>query len=97
MKSFPAREVRARLRLRRGMLRELPNVAGRGYAVDAEERILGVRAVAAPVRDHSRRVVAAISAAGPAFRITDDNLDPLIAQVQKLAAEFSLRLGYAAP
>jgi DNA-binding IclR family transcriptional regulator len=74
---------------------ELRNVAERGYALDAEERILGVRAVAAPVRDHSGRVVAAISAAGPAFRITGDSLEPLISQVVNLAAEFSLRLGHA--
>ena len=71
-------------------------MATQGHALDAEERVLGVRAVAAPVRDHSGRVVAAISAAGPAFRITGDNLEPLILQVQKLADEFSQRLGYAA-
>jgi DNA-binding IclR family transcriptional regulator len=75
---------------------ELRKVADRGYALDAEERILGVRAVAAPVRDHSRRVVAAISAAGPAFRIKGDNLEPLISKVQRQAAEFSVRLGYSA-
>jgi DNA-binding IclR family transcriptional regulator len=74
---------------------ELREVADLGYALDAEERVLGVRAVAAPVRDHSGRVVAAISAAGPAFRITGDNLERLISQVRKLAADFSLRLGHA--
>jgi DNA-binding IclR family transcriptional regulator len=74
---------------------ELGKVAARGYALDAEERILGVRAVAAPVRDHSGRVVAAISAAGPAFRIAGDNLEHLTSRVPKLAAEYSERLGYA--
>jgi DNA-binding IclR family transcriptional regulator len=73
---------------------ELRKVAARGYALDAEERIIGVRAVAAPVRDHSGRVVAAISAAGPAFRITGDNLEQLMSRVPKLAAEYSKRLGY---
>jgi IclR family transcriptional regulator, KDG regulon repressor len=73
---------------------ELGKVAAQGYALDVEERILGVRAVAAPVRDHSGRVVAAISAAGPAFRITGDNLEDLISRVPKLAAEYSERLGY---
>jgi IclR family acetate operon transcriptional repressor len=47
------------------------------------------------VRDHSGRVVAAISAAGPAFRITGDNLEDLKSLVPKLAAEYSGRLGYA--
>jgi DNA-binding IclR family transcriptional regulator len=73
---------------------ELHKVAAQGYALDNEERIHGVRAVAAPVRDHSGRVVAAISAAGPAFRITGENLEDLKSRVPKLAAEYSGRLGY---
>jgi DNA-binding IclR family transcriptional regulator len=73
---------------------ELRKVAAQGYALDAEERIHGVRAVAAPVRDHSGRVVAAISAAGPAFRITGENLQDLMSRVPKLAAQYSRRLGY---
>jgi DNA-binding IclR family transcriptional regulator len=78
-----------------GRLREeLRKVAAQGYALDAEERIIGVRAVAAPVHDHSGRIVAAISAAGPAFRITGDNLEHLMSRVPKLAAEYSKRLGY---
>ena len=80
-----------------GRLREeLLKVGSQGYALDAEERTIGVRAVGAPVRDHSGRVVAAISAAGPAFRIAGASHELLIAQVQKLAAEFSQRLGYVA-
>jgi IclR family KDG regulon transcriptional repressor len=75
---------------------ELQEVAISGYALDSEERVLGVRAVAAPVRDHSGSVVAAISAAGPAFRFTGDSLEPLISHVRQLAAEFSRRLGYVA-
>jgi DNA-binding IclR family transcriptional regulator len=74
---------------------ELRKVAAQGYALDAEERIHGVRAVAAPMRDPSGRVAAAISAAGPAFRITGDNLEDLKSRVPKLAAEYSGRLGYA--
>jgi len=80
-----------------GKLREeLLTVGSQGYALDAEERTIGVRAVGAPVRDHSGRVVAAVSAAGPAFRIAGASQELLIRQVQKLAAEFSQRLGYAA-
>ena len=75
---------------------ELHKVAAQGYALDNEERIHGVRAVAAPVRDHSGRVVAAISAAGPAFRITGENLEDLKSRVPKLAGEYSGRLGYTA-
>lgn len=80
-----------------GRLREeLLKVGSQGYALDVEERTIGVRAVGAPVRDHSGRVVAAISAAGPAFRIAGASHELLISQVLKLAAEFSQRLGYTA-
>jgi DNA-binding IclR family transcriptional regulator len=41
-----------------------------------------------------RRIVAAISAAGRAFRITGDNLERLMSRVPKLAAGYSKRLGY---
>jgi len=78
-----------------GLREELLKVGSQGYALDAEERTIGVRAVGAPVRDHSGRVVAAISAAGPAFRLAGASHELLIRQVQKLAAEFSQRLGYA--
>jgi DNA-binding IclR family transcriptional regulator len=39
-------------------------------------------------------VVAAISAAGPAFRMTGENLEHLMSRVPDLAAEYSKRLGY---
>jgi IclR family acetate operon transcriptional repressor len=62
-----------------GRLREeLLKVGSQGYALDAEERTIGVRAVGAPVRDHSGRVVAAICAAGPAFRIAGAGHEHLI-------------------
>lgn len=41
----------------------------RGYAVDLEEYAAGLHCVAAPVRDASERVVAAISISGPSQRL----------------------------
>jgi DNA-binding IclR family transcriptional regulator len=40
-----------------------------GYAVADEETELGLVAVAAPVRDFSGRVVAALNVSGPKFRL----------------------------
>jgi DNA-binding IclR family transcriptional regulator len=44
----------------------------RGYALDLEEFAAGLHCVAAPVRDASERVVAAISLSGPSQRFSRD-------------------------
>ena len=71
---------------------ELDRVRRRGWAVDAEEVEEGVFCVGAAVRDHQRRVVAAISVAGPAYRVRAraERLGPLVAET---AAAISRRLG----
>src|SRR2546423_13909664 len=51
------------------LLKDLRLVRERGYALDEEEREKGVCCIAAPVRNHSGQVVAAISVAGPSQRM----------------------------
>lgn len=51
------------------LLDELRASQLRGYAVDFEEYAPGLHCVAAPVRDASERVVAAISLSGPSLRL----------------------------
>src|SRR5262245_46472853 len=51
------------------LVKDLRTVRARGYALDEEEHELGVRCVAAPVRNHEGKVVAAISVAGPTERM----------------------------
>lgn len=46
----------------------------RGYALDLEEYAAGLHCVAAPVRDASERVVAAISISGPSQRLDREQL-----------------------
>lgn len=74
--------------------KELKKVRDRGYAVDDEEFEEGLRCVGAPIQDHTGKVIAAISIAGPAFRLKDDRLPALAQAVKKAAAELSGRLGY---
>ena len=50
--------------------RQLKDVRRQGYAVALGELEIGLDAVAAPVRDHSGRVVAALGISGPSDRIT---------------------------
>jgi IclR family transcriptional regulator, KDG regulon repressor len=79
------------------LLAELRDVRARGYAIDNEERAYGVKCVAAPIRDDTGRVVGAISVSGPAFRVSADTLQQLIAAVTAAAAAVSRRQGYREP
>jgi IclR family KDG regulon transcriptional repressor len=73
----------------------LRQIVAQGYAIDDQEREEGVRCVAAPVRDHSGRVIAAISIAGPTMRVTKEKVAELAAHVMRAANEISAKLGYA--
>jgi DNA-binding IclR family transcriptional regulator len=73
----------------------LKTVAEKGYAIDDEEMDIGVRCVAAPIRDYTRRIVGAISISGPTMRLSDERIEKeLIPLVQGSAEELSARLGY---
>jgi IclR family KDG regulon transcriptional repressor len=77
------------------LLDELVVIRDLGYALDREERELGVRCIAAPVRDHDDAVVAAISIAGPSERMPRDLVgSQLASQVLDAAEGISRRLGY---
>ncbi len=67
LERFTARTVTSKSVLRR----ELDEIRQRGYALNDEERNLGVRAVGAPVLDRQGRAIAAISVQGPTVRLTD--------------------------
>ena len=73
--------------------RELALVRARGYARDNEELELGVRCIAAGIRDDSGKLVAGLSISAPADRLQDEWVDDL----QKTVQEISSVLGYAPP
>ncbi len=89
--AYTANTITNPLRLQR----ELDEVRRLGYAVDDEERELGVRCLASPVRDADGHVVAALSISGPSGRVTPDRLAELGEMVRQAAAQLSERLGYA--
>ena len=76
------------------VLQELERVRRLGYAVDREEREIGVRCLAAPVRDATGRVVAALSLSAPAVRLPERRLAELAPVVLETTRELSLRLGW---
>ncbi|ELZ06050.1 IclR family transcriptional regulator [Natrialba asiatica] len=51
---------------------ELEEIRDQRYAVDREERLNGLRCIAAPITDDSDRSIAAISVACPVHRVDDD-------------------------
>ena len=75
------------------LLDELGHVHGAGYALSVEELTTGLTSIAAPVRDHTGTVVAAMTAAGPSFRLTGTHLDRCIALVKQEAEATSRELG----
>jgi IclR family acetate operon transcriptional repressor len=79
-----------------GRLREqLVGVRARGYAQTIEELEEGLNAVAAPVRRAGGEVAAAVSVAGPAFRMRPVELPRFARLAMDAADAISRRLGYA--
>ena len=72
---------------------ELALIRARGYATEDEEYELGVRSIAAPIRDDSGNSVAAVGIAGPTQRLTKPRLAGLARHVIEAARAISLRLG----
>jgi DNA-binding IclR family transcriptional regulator len=70
--------------------KELSQVRSRGYARDNEELELGVRCIAAGIRDDSGRLVAGLSVSAPAERMQDEWLEDL----QGTAGRISAGLGH---
>ena len=72
----------------------LQTVRKQGFAVDNEERYLGVRCVGAPVFDHEGQVVASFSVSGPTSYVDLNRLDELTEIVIDIATHLSVQMGY---
>ena len=79
---------------RAALLADLRQVRIRGYAVDNEEREKGLRCVGAPVWNYSGEVAAAVSVAGPSFRITRTRVPTIARAVVAMTRRLSADLGY---
>lgn len=73
---------------------ELDAIAEQGYAIVEEEFEEGFSAIAAPVHDHGRLAVGAISIAGPAYRLEGERLQTLIEPLIAVTRRISADLGY---
>jgi len=73
---------------------DLARTYERGYAFDDEENELGIRCLGAPVFNHQREVVCAMSISGPRDRISIESIGTLARQLVEAAKEVSQNLGY---
>jgi IclR family acetate operon transcriptional repressor len=75
----------------------LGEIGRRGYAIDNEEYAVGVRCLAAPIRDQSRAVVAGVSVTAPANRLPPIRDDEVAAALTGACWEISRGLGFPDP
>lgn len=73
---------------------ELARIRANGFAVDNEEHIEGIRCIAAPVRDHSGKVCAALCIVGPKNRFSPRRRKELRGPLLDVAEKLSVQLGY---
>lgn len=73
---------------------ELARVRACGYAVDNMEHELGVRCIAAPIRNHTGAVIASLSISGPATRIREEDIPRLAERVREVTRKLSTQLGH---
>ncbi len=79
---------------RRALEQALDQVCEHGYAIAHEEYEEGLSAIAAPIRDHTGRVVATVSISGPSYRMGSDRIEKFIRPLLETAQNISTQLGY---
>lgn len=72
---------------------ELDLIRSRGYALDNEETVIGVQAVAAPIFSGKGNVEGSLSVSGPVIRITEERIASIMPSVVKAADTITSRLG----
>jgi DNA-binding IclR family transcriptional regulator len=78
---------------RNEVVRQLARIREQGYATNFEEEAAGVCGVAAPVRDHTDRIVAALCVGYPSVRHSDEHDRMLRGSVIEAAGRLSALLG----
>jgi DNA-binding IclR family transcriptional regulator len=81
------------------LVAELKKTLERGYALENEETELEVRSIAAPVRDFSKKVIAAVGIVAPASRLTDERIEKnkIVAMLIDAGDAISAKMGCSGP
>lgn len=73
---------------------EVARVRERGYALDREENVPGIRCVAAPIRDHTGAVRYGLSISTIALEHTEEQIEAMAPEAIATADAISAALGY---
>jgi IclR family transcriptional regulator, acetate operon repressor len=79
------------------LLDDLAAIRERGYSIDAEERNLGMRCIAAAVFDASGEAVAGISVSGPTIRMGAESTHDASRAVMRAGRELTAAIGGVRP
>lgn len=90
LRSYTSNTITAPERIRE----QLAQIRARGYGLDNGEYEAGVRAVAAPIRDDTGKVVAVISIPGPADRMDADRVAQIAAALIAATGDISAHMGW---
>lgn len=79
------------------LTRDLDEIARRGWAVDDEERNLGMRCVAAAIFNEFGEPIGGVSVSGPTVRVTQERLAEIGPAVRTAADEITRMIGGQSP
>ncbi|MFA5699571.1 MAG: IclR family transcriptional regulator [Sphaerochaeta sp.] len=77
------------------LLAELKDIRTQGRAMDNEEHEMGTLCIGSPIRDHSGRVIAAMSVSWPLFRFEPEQTDRMSQAIREATDHLSRLMGYA--
>lgn len=79
---------------RERLLEELEQIRRRGYSIDDNENEEGIRCLAYPIYDYTRKVAGCLSITGPSVRLPTALLEEKHTYLAEVADTLSKRLGY---
>jgi DNA-binding IclR family transcriptional regulator len=88
------RRTRRTIVSRAALETELRSIRRRGFGMDNEEIEEGLRCTGAPVFNHRGEVTAAVSVAGPVFRLTKQRVPEIVRAVKAAGRDLSYEIGY---
>jgi IclR family transcriptional regulator, KDG regulon repressor len=78
----------------RELAKQLEVVRINGYSIDDEELTLGVRGLAAPIRNREGRTIATMGLSGPSVRLTHERIPDFLKLLLASATKVSSELGF---